>query len=182
MVHPGAGRIASAEVSLERAGKGRARLAITSREVTLGTDSLTLVLVKDVTAEEKRRHELEGFAGTVAHDLKGPLTALAGWMDAADEELRDADPVCGRMALRRARDASRRMRALIGEYLAHTVSQGGELTLTRVQMREVVREVADVYASLDEQAPTFELHVPHVLHADAALTRQLMANLTGNSI
>ena len=45
----------------------------------------------DVTVEYARYRELRAFAGTVAHDLKGPLAAVAGWLEAADEEERGLD-------------------------------------------------------------------------------------------
>ncbi len=183
-LRPRGGQVVDVALHVGADAAGR-RYDVSSRAVHLAGERLTLVLIKDVTRETVRRHELEAFAGTVAHDLKGPLTALTGWMDAADEELRAGDVDSGRMALRRARDASARMRELIADYLAQAVSAGGELTLTQVALLDVVREVADVYrvrAGDAAGAPTFDLDVPHVLHADAALTRQLVANLIGNGV
>lgn len=157
------------------------RLAIFSKDLPAGPERLTLIMFKDVTQARLRQQELESFAGTVAHDLKGPLTALTGWMETASDEIADDDPVAGRMALSRAHDAVTRMQNLIDDYLAYAVSRGGVLELVDVALVDVVREITTLYAHA-EDGPMFELDVPHVLRADASLTRQLMANIIGNGI
>ena len=141
-----------------------------------------LLLFHDVTAEHARYRELRGFAGTVAHDLKGPLTALSGWVEAADDELAADDAEAGRDALARARQASRRMSQLIDDYLAFTVTREGLLRLGEVPLAELVHEVTETYRDGDAHAPTFEIAVEHVSRADRTLTRQLLANLVGNAV
>ena len=44
-----------------------------------------MVLLHDVTAQRARLRELSNFAGMVAHDLRGPLTVLDGWLEVAEE-------------------------------------------------------------------------------------------------
>lgn len=158
-------------------------VSATSQRVPTTAGTRLLLLFHDVTAEHARFRELRGFAGTVAHDLRGPLTALSGWMEAADDELADDDAVAGRMALYKARQASLRMRQLIDEYLAFTVTREGLLRLGEVPLADLVHEVTDIYASDDpDQDPRFEIDVTHVSRADRALTRQLLANLVGNAV
>lgn len=141
-----------------------------------------LLLFHDVTADHARDRELRGFAGTVAHDLKSPLTALSGWVELAQDELAGHDAAAGRAALAKAREASVRMRRLIDDYLAFTVTREGLLRLGDVPLAELVREVADSYPREDPLAPTFQLDVTHVSRADRTLTRQLLANLVGNAV
>lgn len=182
ILRPREARPVETSVFLPAAGRAR-RLKVTSLAIDMGAEDLTLLLVKDVSADDARQRELEAFAGTVAHDLKGPLAALSGWMDAADEELDRADPASVRHALDRAQGAARRMAGLIEDYLARSVTRGGVLTLTAVPLLDVVQETIEVYA--DRRGPdavTFEVDTPHVLRADASLMRQLMANLIGNAI
>ena len=69
-----------------------------------------MFLFHDISAEHARDRQLRGFAGTVAHDLKGPLTAMSGWVEAAADEISVDDTAAGRQALARARAASARMR------------------------------------------------------------------------
>lgn len=180
LLQPEAGITRQVEILLPRAD-GTLRLAVSSTDLPAGPERLTLLLFRDITLARRRQEELESFAGTVAHDLKGPLTALFGWMEAAGDELADHDPVSGRAALERAHDAVERMRSLIDDYLAHAVSHGGELRITDVDLACVVQDIVSVY-SRTHDGPIFEVDVPHVLRADASLTRQLMANLIGNSV
>ncbi len=180
LLQPEPDRVRQVELLLPR-DDGIKRLAISSKDLPAGNERLTLLMFKDVTKARLRQEELESFAGTVAHDLKGPLTALTGWMEAAGDEIAEDDPVAGRMALARAHDAVTRMQNLIDDYLAYAVSRGGVLHLVDVALVDVVREITALYAHADD-GPTFELDVPHVLRADASLTRQLLANIIGNGI
>ena len=67
-----------------------------------------MFLFHDISAEYARDRQLRGFAGTVAHDLKGPLTALSGWVEAAADEIYVDDTAAGRQPLARAHAARRR--------------------------------------------------------------------------
>ncbi len=157
-------------------------VAATGHLVSGPTDRRVLLLFHDVTAEYARYRELSGFAGTVAHDLKGPLTALSGWVEAADDELAADDADAGREALARARQASARMSQLIDDYLAFTVTREGLLRLGEVPLADLVHEVTETYAGDELRGPTFEVEVSHVSRADRTLTRQLLANLVGNAV
>lgn len=100
---------------LIQAGDGPPRrVTLQHRPIHLDEDSLTLHLITDITQEYTRQRELESFAGTLAHDLKGPLAA--------------------------------------------------------------------VYEGADRAGVIFELEVPHVVRADASLTRQIIANLINNAV
>ncbi|MCO5310340.1 MAG: ATP-binding protein [Austwickia sp.] len=171
------------EVVVDSPSTATRRVSLTSQMLTIGADRLSLILFRDITAAHQRQQELETFAGTVAHDLKGPLTAMVAWMEAADDEFETGAAASGQDMLERAREAVFRMQALIDDYLAYAVTRGGVLTLTEVPLALVVAEIVDVYAGDGEHSATsFEVDVPHVLHADAALTRQLMANIIGNGV
>ena len=159
---------------------GDRRVRVRSVAVRARDEQLTLVMIKDVTAGHERQRELESFAGTVAHDLKGPLTALSGWLEVGMDDLRDGDGGTAPTALSHARNAVEGMKALIQDYLAYAVSRGGVLHVTDVSLYDVVMDIVRVYSGLDGSGPTFEVDTPHVLLADPSLTRQLIANLIGN--
>ena len=44
-----------------------------------------MLLLHDVTAQRARLRELRNFAGMVAHDLRGPLTVMDGWLEVAQD-------------------------------------------------------------------------------------------------
>ncbi len=143
----------------------------------------TIVLLHDVTAQRARLRELSNFAGMVAHDLRGPLTVLDGWLEVvqdgeADDELALETPVA------KAREASRRMRQVIEDWLNYTVVQNGQVRPDAVKLEEVVSDVVEGRRSswADGDEPSFMLDLAHSVEADPALLRQLLDNLVGNAI
>ena len=163
------------------AGAGVRRLAVTTQDLLVGQDGFTLWLFKDVTAAHEQARVLEDFAGRVAGDLKAPLVALATWMDTADDELAGDQAEAGQYAMTQAQDAIDRMRGLIDDYLSQAVGRGGALTLTDVRLADVVREICAAYAA-GAAGAEFDVEVEHTIHADAALTRQLFANVIGAGV
>ena len=142
-----------------------------------------MVLLHDVTAQRARMRELSNFAGMVAHDLRGPLTVLDGWLEVVEDgDARDFDLVDD--ALRKARESSRRMRQVIEDWLNYTVVQNGQLRPEAVKLFGVVGEIVDgrraSWAGGEE--PHFELDLEHSVLADPGLLRQLLDNLVGNAI
>lgn len=161
------------------------RLSVTSQDLVMGGQRLNLLLLRDVTAAHDRQQQLETFAGTVAHDLKTPLSALTGWMEAAAEEFVGDDTDTGLMLLHRAQAAVFRMQKLIDDYLAFAVSRGGAMTVVDVPLAAIVSDVVAGYDARGLAAasgPYFAVDVPHVVRADEALTRQLVGNLVGNAV
>nr|WP_184956821.1 ATP-binding protein [Actinoplanes abujensis] len=134
----------------------------------------------DVTADRRHRDELTSFAGVVAHDLINPLATVEGW----SEELAHVPDAADGIA--RIQRAAGRMRALITDLLAYTTSRDGRLQPDTVSLTDMV---ADIAAARVDQAQSNGQPVPSIavrdlspIHADAALTRQLLDNLISNAI
>ena len=66
--------------------------------------------------------ELDRFSGAVAHDLKAPLSAVIGYLDAAKHFLPNADPVQTSHYISSAHEAALRMDEFIHEMLEHARS------------------------------------------------------------
>ena len=158
-------------------------LDLSGQPVGSDADGPTMLLLHDVTAERARLRQLSNFAGTVAHDLRGPLTVLDGWLEVVHEgaSAEDAD---GLDAVGRARDASRRMRQVIEDWLRYTVVQNGQLHPDAVKLDQVASEIAESREShwAEGDAPRFFLDLTHSVHADPAMLRQVLDNLVGNAI
>lgn len=143
----------------------------------------TVVLFADVTSERERLSELTGFAGVVAHDLRSPLSSLHGWLEMAEDSLDLGDPARVGDFLARAQLASVRMRQVIEDWLAYTVQRDGVLTRATVPLAGMVEEIVASYGAPDRGlAPAFDVEVAHAVEADRVLTKQLLANLIGNSV
>jgi signal transduction histidine kinase len=120
----------------------------------------------------------------VAHDLRGPLTVLDGWLEVVqDGDLLDDEYVV-EDAMGKAREASRRMRQVIEDWLNYTVVQNGQLRPDAVKLDEIANQIIESRRAhwADGVEPRFELDLAHSVEADPGLLRQLLDNLVGNSI
>lgn len=181
--HPGDEPV---ELQLDRDGSTRvvevavARLA---HELDDGEDDAPrAVLLRDVTSQRARLRELGGFAGLVAHDLRGPLTVLDGWLELADDP--EAAPDEAEAAMRRARDASARMRQVIEDWLSYTVLQHGRPEPQPVRLADAAAALVESRRgrAVDGTGPDIHLQLPHTVEADPALLRQLLDNLVDNAV
>lgn len=148
-----------------------------------GPDGRMVVLFSDVTAERERLSELTGFAGVVAHDLRGPLTSLEGWLELAEDSLAGEDAQRVQEFLSRARLSGLRMRQVIEDWLAYTVQRDGLLNRVQVSLSALAEEVVAEYGPGDSAgAPAFRIHADHSVEGDRVLVKQLLANLIGNAV
>jgi signal transduction histidine kinase len=167
-------------VGTEEAGR---ILDVSAQPLGNEAERSTIVLLHDVTAQRARLRELSNFAGMVAHDLRGPLTVLDGWLEVVQDG-EESDELMLEDAVAKARDASRRMRQVIEDWLNYTVVQNGQLRPDAVKLEEVVSEIVEGRRSswADGDEPTFVLDLAHSVEADPGLLRQLLDNLVGNAI
>lgn len=167
-----------------RVGSGGTARILDVRAQVLGADDeqSSMVLLHDVTSQRARVRELGNFAGMVAHDLRGPLTVLDGWLEVAQDEIVGPGPVDDAVA--RAHDASQRMRRVIEDWLAYSVVQNGQLRPDTVKLAEVVAEIVRGQMSVADEGEgvLFDLDLTHSVQADPALLRQLLDNLVGNAV
>jgi two-component system OmpR family sensor kinase len=91
---------------------------------------------RHVAAIDERNRELEAFAGRVAHDLRGPLTPIIGYLGVLEKPGVDVPAVATR--IRRVTD---RMVGLIDDLLALSVA--GRLPAGSGDVGATVREVLD---------------------------------------
>jgi signal transduction histidine kinase len=160
-------------------------------------DRSAVVLYQDVTAERRRIDELASFAGVVAHDLRTPLTSVEGWTEMAAEAMAMVDSLAAapseRAAIERARQSltrvarsSGQMRGLINDLLAHAAAGDAALAPTRVELSEIVAEVAraraDAALAGGHAVPCFTMEAHHAVQADPVKIRQLLDNLIGNAV
>jgi signal transduction histidine kinase len=181
VIAEGATHAAGLEVLVGNDGATRI-VAIDSTHVGASAQTSRMLLLHDVTAQRARLRELRNFAGMVAHDLRGPLTVMDGWLEVAQDEDLDQDVVGD--AVTKARESTKRMRQVIEDWLTYAVVQNGKLRPDAVKLLEVTGEIVESRSSSwDEGAdPQYFLDLPHSVEADPGLLRQLLDNLVGNAI
>jgi signal transduction histidine kinase len=131
---------------------------------------------RHLKAIDERNHELEAFAGRVAHDLRGPIAPVVGYTDLLLEPGADVPAIAAR--IRRATD---RMASLIDDLLALSVA--GRLPAGRGEVGAVVREVLDDL-SQDLRDAEVKLAIPDTATAACApgVLAQLVRNVVTNAI
>lgn len=138
-----------------------------------------MVVMADATDEHDRLHELSGFAGVVAHDLRAPLASSEGWLELAEEALASGAAEQATSLMGRARASNERMREVINGWLDYTVERQGTLVPIAFPLSAPVNNVV---SDLAETGPhRFTLDVPHHVVADLTTIRQVLANVIGNA-
>ena len=125
---------------------------------------------------------LEAFTYTVSHDLRAPLTALAGFTEMLAEEYGDRLDGPGLDYIARIQAASARMDGLIGDLLALSQASRAEIHATAVDLSELARATI---AGLRHRDPGRQVQASveegvQVL-GDEQLLRTAMENLLGNA-
>ncbi|WP_222942297.1 ATP-binding protein, partial [Actinoplanes teichomyceticus] len=147
--------------------------------------------IYDITELRERENELRAFAGVVAHDLKSPLSAIAGYAELLDDELGDEPgPAHLRPMLGRIRASVERMRTLIEDLLAYATARDAALDPQPVDLNAVVAAVLTERTahlrstSGDTGAPFPDIYTGPlpVVQADPGMVRQLFDNLIGNAL
>jgi len=153
---------------------------------------LSLLAEQVVDALELRRvarelrhsnEQLESFAGQIGHDLRNPLTAVAGFVElAATSPELDSAPDA-RQWLARADSAAARMQAMISDLLDYARLGGASPRRDELDLAEIVASVLD---DLDTVIADSDAAVTARIDAsatgDATLVRALLQNLVANAI
>lgn len=142
----------------------------------------------DVTILRAREAELHAFADVVAHDLKTPLTGIAGFSELAADALNEEHPdlTTAQTSLVRVIAGTARMRTLIDDLFGYATARDAVLQTTSTDLRSLVDDV--VTARIEQPRPA-DCTPPRIsvgplatVQADPVLLRQLIENLVGNAL
>jgi light-regulated signal transduction histidine kinase (bacteriophytochrome) len=152
-------------------------------EICRLNDELEQRVVERTAELEAANRELEGFAYSVAHDLRAPLRGINGFLNILLEDLGEELDEEAQGYLRSACKSTIRMDRLINDLL--TFSQLSRQPLERRPVRptalvhEALRDLShlakdrEIDLTVDDLAPC---------RADATLLKQVFANLLGNAL
>ena len=109
---------------------------------------------------QMRNEELDAFAHTVAHDLKGPLTMVLGYSDMIETEASEMSSAEVVQACSIVARNARKMDSIIKEILLLSSVRKQAVTFRPMEMAIVVLEATQRIAHLTQEAQT-EFIIPH---------------------
>ena len=131
---------------------------------------------------ERANGSLETFTYSVAHDLRAPLRALAGFSAALLEDCGDDLGEAGRGYAERIQATSQQMSILIDDLLQLSRVARAEMHLQEVNLgAEVARIAEDLQRDRPDRHVQFAIQRPVQVLADRSLIRTVLENLVGNA-
>jgi signal transduction histidine kinase len=159
-----------------------ARVPTTKRNDEVAQLALTLNRMLDRI--ESSMHQLHTITDSLAHDLRSPLTAIRGKLEmslSASSHSEQAEPIVS------AIEELDRLTEFLNQSLdvAEAKADALRLTRTQIELDELLRVMTDLYEpSMAEKGLQIGLNSadPVTIHADAALTHRMIANLFDNEL
>jgi PAS domain S-box-containing protein len=140
--------------------------------------------VQERTAQlETANKELEAFSYSVSHDLRAPLRHVQGYVEMLAAALAGQLPDKARRYLNVITEASVEMGRLIDDLLAFSRMARGELQERRVDVGELVHDIVrGMEMDTRDRRITWNFGPLPAVVGDAAMIKQVLANLIGNAV
>ena len=131
----------------------------------------------------RREAELVGFAGVIAHDLRGPLASITGYTDFLREEAADQLEEDHRDFLERMATCEHQMAMLIDDLLGYATADNRPLQTRPVDLPELVAQIIRNREGIpDARTAVIEVGPLPSVDGDPTLLRQVFDNLIGNAV
>ena len=164
--------------------------------VSLGVMCAQAIMRGRLTIAERRARETAELANqaktqflrTISHELRTPMTAVVGYTGLLADEVSGPVNLVQKDHLRRMRESSEHMLALIEELLGFAKLDAGEdeVRVERVVAGQVVEEALGVILPLAEKKGLrVRVEMPDTpieLHTDPLKLRQILVNLLANAV
>ncbi|WP_339060782.1 ATP-binding protein [Tepidibacillus marianensis] len=146
-----------------------------------------IIVLRDVTKEQKLEQIRKDFVANVSHELRTPLTTLKSYLEALDEGAIE-DPQLAHHFIKVTRYETDRMIRLVTDLLQLSRSDERNITLNKslVSMKEIVEDVMDRFAfQAKQRSIQLTMDMPDYLptiQLDRDQMDQVLDNLVSNAI
>ena len=131
---------------------------------------------------ERTNRDLQSFATSIAHDLRTPLRALAGYSAALMEDCADGLGDAGRDYAQRIEAAARHMGQVLDDLLRLSTVARAKIELQHVDLGAEAASIADeLQRENPDRRVRFTIQQPAWVLADPILIRTVLENLLDNA-
>jgi signal transduction histidine kinase len=131
----------------------------------------------------RREAELVGFAGVIAHDLRGPLASITGYTDFLREEAGGVLEDDHREFLERMAASEHQMAVLIDDLLGYATADNRPLRTEPVDLNRLVEQIVQTRIGVpDARTAVVTVGPLPNIDGDPTLLRQVFDNLIGNAV
>ncbi|MBF0177412.1 MAG: GAF domain-containing protein [Magnetococcales bacterium] len=152
------------------------------KEIRLMNLELERRIRERTSALELANKELESFAYTVSHDLRGPLRSIGGFSDVLLEDYGDRLDADGKEYLMNLRQSCKEMNTLIDGLLRLSRSTQGEVMRQAVDLSALAEEVLTQLSRTTPQRPVTWRVMPGMrVFGDLRLIKTALENMLNNA-
>lgn len=146
-----------------------------------------IVVIRDITFRKQWEYVQEQVLSGITHDLRGPLSAIMGYLDLLKRQLKEAPPKAQEY-LMLAREAGTRLTQMISDILDVVRFEQGkiEMQVQAIPVQDIferTRNIFGVTASQKNVTLSLVMSQPGILvSGDPKLLERILDNLVGNAI
>jgi two-component system sensor histidine kinase/response regulator len=152
------------------------------RRAATEIDALNASLTLRASELEAANQELASFSYSVSHDLRTPLRAVDGFSRILEEDHAGRLDAEGRRLLAVIRESTQRMGRLIDDLLEFSRVGRKPLSSAGIDMKRLVEDVLNDVSVVSGRPPRVVLGELPPAQGDAAMVKQVWANLLANAV
>ncbi|KLT67141.1 hypothetical protein AB669_03760 [Pedobacter sp. BMA] len=141
--------------------------------------------VMDITEQKEDEQRKNDFISMVSHELKTPLTSMAGYVQLLERMLTASNNTAGVKILQRAANQTRKMNLMVDGFLNTKRAETGKipLDLTTFDMAELMKEAEEESIAIISTHQVIFAPVEYTeVHADREKLGQVISNLLTNAV
>jgi signal transduction histidine kinase len=165
------------------------RLWVESVETKEGTVDGFFVVIRDITFRKQWEHVQEQMMSGITHDLRGPLSAIMGYIDLARRQIKDDQQPKAAEYMGLAREAGVRLTRMVSDILDVVRFEQGNIELQpqAIAIREIFERLENFFTVMAQQKQVqMKLECDDVqeesVWGDPKLLERVFDNLVGNAI